>query len=420
MIMRKASHKVPSTRRAGFTLIELMVALLVGSIAISSFYAISRSSTLFFQEQNRVGNLQTRLQQAMAQVKRDLRLAGHMAAPNLATAPAARRCNVVAPPFTAAGITPGGIVRFAQNSPTQAVSGIDPGGQYPADARVSVDTVWLLGNFDTYASYQGLSFNPNIATQAVLNPTFSYSAQRRFSDWQNGAPGTLDPVAFDAAFRVGRPVALTGPSGIRHLAVLTGLASAGFATGAGVTFTFTPAARNASGSCDLNAGWIAPLQAIEYQVLPIAAAAAGGSAAATRNQANLLDPGETLPQLHRREIDLLAGTPMADGEDRVVMDYVTAFQLTFLTDNGTVIPQDRDVINWDGNNLLAGVSPETIRGVRVVLSARSPGHDQNLYPGPASALGSPFDAFVIDPKRRGAAHVRTMRADIFMPNMAVR
>ena len=68
-------------RRDGFTLLELMVALTVGGIAISSIYAIGAASTNVFRVQNEVSNAQSTLRMAMEQVKRDLVRAGYMATP---------------------------------------------------------------------------------------------------------------------------------------------------------------------------------------------------------------------------------------------------------------------------------------------------------------------------------------------------
>ncbi|KAF0166734.1 MAG: hypothetical protein FD160_4059, partial [Caulobacteraceae bacterium] len=68
--------------RGGFTLLELMVALTVGGIAISSMYAIGAGSTRVFRQQNDIANAQTTLRMAMDQVKRDIARAGYLGTPD--------------------------------------------------------------------------------------------------------------------------------------------------------------------------------------------------------------------------------------------------------------------------------------------------------------------------------------------------
>ena len=54
-----------SSRRAAFTLLELMVALTIGGLTITSVYAIGSASTRVFRVQNDVANAQTTLRMAM-------------------------------------------------------------------------------------------------------------------------------------------------------------------------------------------------------------------------------------------------------------------------------------------------------------------------------------------------------------------
>ena len=62
--------------RTGFTLIELMVAMTAGAIAISSMFFISSASTHYFRVQQRLTNMQSSLRIAMDQLRRDVGRAG--------------------------------------------------------------------------------------------------------------------------------------------------------------------------------------------------------------------------------------------------------------------------------------------------------------------------------------------------------
>ena len=389
-----------------------MVALTVGGLAISTFYGVARETNRFFQEQHRITSLQDRLRHAMAQVKRDFQRAGYLSASNLATMPDAKRCRPPGAPLTTAGNRIAGIMQYNADFPGQLLSGLDPALRYSADANVRADRVWLLGNFETSSMYQGVDFDPTTPATVTLTTQTTYAARRDFGAWQLGTPAILDAAAFNAAFRINRPIVIGAPNGTRHFALPTAISTLGFAAGTGIVFNIDPPATGPLGVCQLGGGWIAPLEVIEYQVLPIDSA---GTAAAARNAALRLDAADPVPQLHRREIDLTTGAPMAGGEDRVVLEYVVAFRLGFINDAGTLTNQDQDNISWVENSGNANINPETIRAVRVLLAARSAGQDVNF------ALGqNPLQSFQMDRNRRGAARVRSMRADIFIPNLALK
>src|ERR1700712_4011938 len=68
--------------RAGFTLVELMIALVAGAFAVSAVYYLSGVSSRSFAEQMRVSETQMSLRSAMEQVRRDFSRAGYMAVPS--------------------------------------------------------------------------------------------------------------------------------------------------------------------------------------------------------------------------------------------------------------------------------------------------------------------------------------------------
>ncbi|MCA9616172.1 MAG: prepilin-type N-terminal cleavage/methylation domain-containing protein, partial [Myxococcales bacterium] len=60
------------SREAGFTLLELMVALVAGLVAILAVYYVSSASARHFHEQQRVAQTQTSIRMAMQQLRRDI------------------------------------------------------------------------------------------------------------------------------------------------------------------------------------------------------------------------------------------------------------------------------------------------------------------------------------------------------------
>ena len=71
------------SRRAGFTLIEMMVALAAGGLVIAAVFTLGGASARHFQEQQRVGVTQRSVRMAMERLRRRF--------PNRRSPPAARR-----------------------------------------------------------------------------------------------------------------------------------------------------------------------------------------------------------------------------------------------------------------------------------------------------------------------------------------
>lgn len=404
-------------KRAAFTLIELMVALTVGGLAISSFYGVAKTVNGFSQEQQRITNMQDQLRHAMSQLKRDVQRAGYLATPNMALPN--EGCG--SPPIQLTGgnaFNFAGFMRYDANF-RPAAAGLDPAGLYAANAEVAADRVWLLGNFETSTPYGGVLMDPGNRSVVRLSIRSFYSQRRDFGAWQQGLPDELDSASFENVFRVGRPVAVESRDRKhRHFALLNATSTAGYNVGAPMSFTLSQAVPI---NCDVNTGSLSPLQAVEYRVLSVDAAieeGASAATAATRDRALILDPNESLPQLHRREVDVESGATAAGLEDRVVLDYVVSFRMSFIS-NSNVTAEQVDDINWNlasdaAAEALVNGTPERIRAVRVFLAARSSGQDRTF----AAGL-DPLTAFQIDANRPGAARVRALTADIFVPNIAL-
>jgi prepilin-type N-terminal cleavage/methylation domain-containing protein len=80
------STRARTRRAAGFTLIELMVSLTIGGLAIGSMYSIGSTLTRHYHQQQQSANAMTSLRVAIEQVKRDIARAGYLATPNIGPA----------------------------------------------------------------------------------------------------------------------------------------------------------------------------------------------------------------------------------------------------------------------------------------------------------------------------------------------
>ena len=68
--------------RAGFTLVELMIATIAGAFAVAGVYYLNGVSSRMFNEQMRVSETQMSLRGALEQLRRDISRAGYLATAN--------------------------------------------------------------------------------------------------------------------------------------------------------------------------------------------------------------------------------------------------------------------------------------------------------------------------------------------------
>jgi hypothetical protein len=112
-------------------------------------------------------------------------------------------------------------------------------------------------------------------------------------------------------------------------------------------------------------------------------------------------------------------TPLANNPapTRAVLDYVVGFNLAF-TLNGAKVPLGPDNYtpsNSTNNDAVVNVNTEKIRAVTIDLAVRGPLQDPSL---PWTQAGcANMRCFQVS-GAPGAARVRRMRAEVFVPNIA--
>jgi hypothetical protein len=204
-------------------------------------------------------------------------------------------------------------------------------------------------------------------------------------------------------------------SGRHHFATMNTAGVTAEAVGADAQLAFSPAIPNDCLAA-VDGGWVAPVSGIRY---------------GARNDPNPPNPNPWGPmaQLVRQEIDPVVAnttTPLALTEPtnnayqytntRVVLDYLVSFNLGFVatTLNGPDAP-DTYVPGTDNVAAAAvNTTPEVIRAVTVQLSARTPEQDTAF---PFANCGN-LRCYQVFTDRPGAARVRTLRAEVFVPNIA--
>jgi len=387
----------------GFTVVELMVSLCVGGIAISSLYAVGAASTRHFREQQRISTTQSSLRSAMNQIKRDFARAGYLATPNVAangescgvapTAPVNDSSNALGRGKLAA------ISAFhkAVTKPTT----LDPDNLNPGFAVV--DDVILMGNYATSGEYMGVTISADEKTFTI--PTSSQSFTRDFTNWYAAggkAAGTCSDIALQAAFPKGRLVR------VRNLADTNGFGQVQSATCSSGTASAQIELQTQVKNCNPTGGWISPINTIRYRVV----AATGTEVSRVGdNRIAVLRRTEMDPADKDKILQVSESGVNRAVDDRAVLDYVVRFSVDFLTHPAN---QPRNVVLTAALETDVQDKPEFIRGAIIELAARTAEHEPDMDVTLNTARLPPFRVF----KTQGAARTRSLRAELFLPNIA--
>ncbi|QQR91118.1 MAG: prepilin-type N-terminal cleavage/methylation domain-containing protein [Myxococcales bacterium] len=371
------------SHRSGFSLLELMVALALSATVVSSVYMLGGASAKHFQEQQRIAQTQLSLRIAVEQIRRDIARAGFLGTPNSANE---NTCGTTAISVQA--------VAFTNNADSAQIPNASAHG-------VQADRLILTGNYATSDNYFSSGFDS--AGNLVYLQRDWQGFRRSFHLTTTGTP--FSSTLYDDAFRVGRVLHIETLQGVHFFGNIT----AKSATNASVTFS--PALTVGSlclGGIGVGAT-VAPLSRVEYYVGNI-----GGNLDPLSSTAATAMGSQSV-QLIRRELNS-SGTAVANSE-RVVMEYVVDFNVDFILDTSGpgVAPSLARVSDAAAATAIAA-NPEQVRSAIVRLSARTPFQDAR-FPWVARASGAPLTRYRANASAAGAARVRTIETEIFMPNM---
>lgn len=393
--MKRVSQRGVSQRgsQQGFTLIELMVALVAGLIAISTVYTISKASTQNFHEQQRISQAQMATRMAVEQIRLDVQRAGFLGSPNTATA---RTCLPM----------PDG----QHFGAIQVLDGADTGSLPNAPANdVQADRITMVGNYATTSRYV---IDSAIGTLARID-----GSTQGFRD-SFGIQGTdFSADIFNDVFRVGRYLHIEDTDGDHFFVRITG-------TNPGaLSVNFTPSLNSGSGNCvsgALRQAFISPLMRVEYAVVDATDATVNltnifGDAAQQTLDAQR---GTSPSVLIRREVAFdPAATPIPNSE-RIVLDYVANFDVDIIADTNVTPGLGPNILFMDdpAAEVLTRNNPEQVRSVVVNLANRTADQDES-FPFVPRAANAPLTRYQVNAGRPGAARVRGLRTEIFLPNV---
>jgi prepilin-type N-terminal cleavage/methylation domain-containing protein len=388
-------------RRAvqGFTIVELMISLTIGGIAISSLYAVGAASTRHFKEQQRISTTQSSLRSAMNQIKRDFARAGFLATPNASLG--AEACGpALGAPINNPATTLGAGRLAAISGYQQAVALPTELDRDNLNTRLAVvDDVILMGNYATSGEYMGIVVGPT--NLSVTVPTTSQSFTRDFTNWYAAggqAAGDCSNAALANAFPVGRLVR------IRSLANTNAFAQVSQAptcstTQPIATIAFQPAISN----CNATGGWVAPVTTLRYRAVNAVLTETSRSAI---NRVAVLRRSEVDPS-NKNNLLMNGATPV---DDRAVLDYVVRFTVNFIMRTNT----PNTISTVPGTVTAVQTNPEFVRGAIIEIAARTAEHEPDMDVSANTARLPPFRVFTT----QGAARTRSLRSEIFIPNVA--
>lgn len=380
------SHS-PQRATAGFSLVELMVALLAGTLVVSSVYIVGAGSARYFQHQNRLSHTQMALRTGMEILRKDIARAGFMGSPN------SRLENMCAAPAQHIQA-----VEFINNADLASIPNA-------AANSVRADRIRLVGNYASSDSYLAASIVGGSAIRLQRN----WQGFRR--SFVNPTNGRLNRFEFRQVFQTGRMIHLETLQGYHFFSTITGTVP-GFSQ-----INISPPLPIGTDCLDIASGaTITPLSRIEYLIGDLGGDLNDAGSNVVKGQAT---------QLIRREISFgAAATPVRNSE-RVVLEYPIDFDLRFVLDAAAAGAQPILVRAQDAPAAIAlaninttpVATPQNVRSVRISISTRTQEQDPRFAFLPPIAGTAPR-SFQFDPTRPGAARVRTMSSEVFLPNLA--
>lgn len=387
------------SRRAGFTLVELMVALTTGLVAIATIYTFSTGATRFFQQQGAVSQTQQAVRVAFERIRRDIARAGFGGVPY-------------------GNLVPGPVPTLR----VQAVEICDGNGRgtIPNEAAnlTHADRLILTGNFetgDTYLAAAILSGGTSITFQQTW-PAF----QRSFGD---RVTNLCDQTRFDQVFQAGRVVHVKSREGAHFFAPIAGTAAnCTVELGAGLPVGTAQLAGVGEGAM------VAPLSRIEYTVLDQAGLVAAGLSNLVSANPAAAQLGEVPAVLVRREVtftnDAACGaTNPRPNTTEVMLEYVAHFDVDAIVDTAippnlpTLVFQDDAQVQATSVGVTQVTGPQQFRSLIVSLAGRTPTIDKNVPWVPRAAVTEPLARFQVNAGDLYAARVRGIRSEITLPNL---
>jgi len=419
------SRRTPLAHSAGFTLVELMVALTGGLFVTLAVFALARDSGRFYQRESRVASATVSALLGFERLRTDIARAGFLASPNIYRDPSV--CSKPDASWPSAlgnlagvtitlGTSGGALAANKRNPPTIRLAGAySSSDQFPVEPKPNGSNMDFILTLSSPAMLRlGNGVNPDDAT---VTSVFTPGKAIRYVQYGNQYYGTI--LKSNGGTSPVVTVSANPPLQMRS----------GSLIGCGMEPITSGNARSA----------INVVNFVEYSLRNLSNAPQGvpgaQTTAAVTNYASLYansaaGPGEAgRTELVRVELD--AGGNPIEGTEEVVAEYAVDldFQISAVTGNlngvdptvSAVPATSASFTTYTSKPSLVNAQPELIRSVRARLGVRSresdrpadvvddadAGQDRGLFRFNVGATAGTTDTF---------ARVRTFQADIALYN----
>jgi prepilin-type N-terminal cleavage/methylation domain-containing protein len=398
-----------SRAQRGFTLVELMVAMVAGVFVSIAVFSLAKHASAFAMRQSRVADATLQSVIGFERMKADIARAGFLSTPNVARDPAVCRDGVDDPGY------PAWLKRLASVR-IDAASDPAPGA---AANGIAPKSLVLAGSYDAFDQFVARSVTQDSPPVVFLSRTSLGMANIGYQPLTGAA-------ALARVFKAGRALRIADDGGGVQFARIAAVAGGAnptitLAAAPGVQFRGSSAAR--CGVRGHGNDFVNPVNFIRYDIRSLSGSNPelakmflGGPSydAATRRE------------LVREEIDV---DGIADATTlELIAEYVVNLDFSLLVAENARGPLERisgaDLANYAGNveGLPAGNGPQQIRAVHAWLSVRSQEADRpSALPFPTTAPGPNLlrvSVNAADPTQPPFARVRTVQSTIPLPNQS--
>ena len=405
------SNRRTRRARAGFTLVELMVALTGGLFVSLAVFALARDSGRFYQREARMANATISGLIGFQRLRADIGRAGFLSTPNIV-----RDTDHVC--GTPNGNWPVGLRNLASiqlSTPAVKYPALTANGRTPP-------VITLAGSYSSSDVFGAKVVRSGESTTFMLSVKEAASALRRLGN--TGMPDDATMKATFPALRVLR-IVHNGRQYYGQIVDATGGAQPTVTINSKPPIQFHPGAL--CGLREVGSGPVPTINVvnfIQYAIRPLQtpAAIAGYQNLFTNSAAVPGEGGRT--ELTRVELDLNGN--VINGTEEIVAEYAVDLNLQVIAvtgftgndpDLGLVSPGDARFDTFTGPVFLASNTPELIRSVRVRLGVRSREADRTATVANPAGQGL-FRFNIGSGTAETFARVRTFQADVALHNQA--
>ncbi len=391
----------------GFTLVELMVAMVAGLFVAIAVFTLAKHASAFAMRQSRVADATLQSVLGFERLKADIARAGFLSTPNIAQDPSVCRGPLNNPSYPAALLS---LASVRIGAATGASSESTNNGLAPR-------SIILAGSYDSADLF--------VARSITQDTNQVFLARNSLGMANLGYQPATGAATLGRVFTVGRALRILDDAGGVQFARITGVAggenpSVTFAAVPGVQFRGT----NVTDRCGVRGfgnDFVNVVNLIRYDIRDLSATGALGA---------MYRGGPTYEatrrELIREELDL-DGNAVADSLE-LVAEYAVDLDFSLLVAASRTAPLTRvagaNVGTFAGNvqTLGAANGPQQIRAVHAWLSVRSQEADRTTTLAlPSTAPGPNLLRISVHPTNAALppfARVRTLQSTIFLANQA--